>query len=270
MGKLRSPKVEASGSGSSASAAPVNADYLVGTANATLTNEIVVGTTPGGELGGTWASPTIDATHSGSAHSAFLPLAGGTMTGTIAVTNNADITFADNGPSGSIISWPVANLYEAGGGAGLKTDSPFFSVGDISARSGAATLVLMGAVGPGSEAGITFGASTPANWYRSAAATIKTDSDLVVVGSIKQSTTKVVLDTDHTAAADPHTGYVLESLLDAKGDIIAASADNTPAKVTVGSNGQVLTADSAQSAGVKWATASSGTTSFVSIKKWGP
>jgi len=49
---------------------PLDADYLVGTANPTLTNEIVVGTTPGGELGGTWASPTVDATHSGSAHHA--------------------------------------------------------------------------------------------------------------------------------------------------------------------------------------------------------
>jgi hypothetical protein len=48
--------------------APTNVDYLVGTANATLSNEIVVGTTPGGELGGTWASPTVDATHSGSTH----------------------------------------------------------------------------------------------------------------------------------------------------------------------------------------------------------
>ena len=43
-------------------------DYLVGTATATLSGEIVVGTSPGGELGGTWASPTVDATHSGSAH----------------------------------------------------------------------------------------------------------------------------------------------------------------------------------------------------------
>lgn len=51
-------------------AAPSNVDYLVGTADATLTNEIVVGPTPGGELGGTWASPTVDATHSGSTHSA--------------------------------------------------------------------------------------------------------------------------------------------------------------------------------------------------------
>ena len=48
--------------------APDTADYLVGTAQAGLSAEIVVGTTPGGELGGTWASPTVDATHSGSAH----------------------------------------------------------------------------------------------------------------------------------------------------------------------------------------------------------
>ena len=43
-------------------------DFLVGTATGHTTAEIVVGTTPGGELGGTWASPTVDATHSGSAH----------------------------------------------------------------------------------------------------------------------------------------------------------------------------------------------------------
>lgn len=51
-----------------ASAAPPDADYLVGTADPDLSNEIVVGASPGGELGGTWASPTVDATHSGSAH----------------------------------------------------------------------------------------------------------------------------------------------------------------------------------------------------------
>ena len=39
-------------------------DFLVGTATGELSAEIVVGTAPGGELGGTWASPTVDATHS--------------------------------------------------------------------------------------------------------------------------------------------------------------------------------------------------------------
>jgi hypothetical protein len=52
--------------------APASADYLVGTASGSLSAEIVVGTTPGGELGGrrAWASPTVDATHSGSSHAA--------------------------------------------------------------------------------------------------------------------------------------------------------------------------------------------------------
>ena len=35
------------------------ADYLVGTAQAGLSAEIVAGTAPGGHLGGTWASPTV-------------------------------------------------------------------------------------------------------------------------------------------------------------------------------------------------------------------
>ncbi len=42
------------------SGAPDTVDYLVGTASVGLSAEIAVGTTPGGELGGTWPSPTID------------------------------------------------------------------------------------------------------------------------------------------------------------------------------------------------------------------
>ena len=51
--------------------APLDATYLTTTANATLTNEVVVGSTPGGELGGTWAAPTVDATHAGCTHLAL-------------------------------------------------------------------------------------------------------------------------------------------------------------------------------------------------------
>jgi hypothetical protein len=47
---------------------------------------------------------------------------------------------------------------------------------------------------------------------------------------------------------------ISNTVVDAKGDIIAATADNTVAKLTVGSNGQVLTAASGQSTGLQWQT----------------
>lgn len=50
--------------------APDDATYLVATSDPGLSSEVVVGAAPGGELGGTWAAPTVDAVHSGSSHAA--------------------------------------------------------------------------------------------------------------------------------------------------------------------------------------------------------
>jgi hypothetical protein len=49
------------------------------------------------------------------------------------------------------------------------------------------------------------------------------------------------------------SSLIAKSLLTTKGDIIAATGASTPARLGVGSNGQVVMADSAQAAGVKWA-----------------
>ena len=56
------------------------------------------------------------------------------------------------------------------------------------------------------------------------------------------------------AAADA----IPETLIDAKGDVIVGTAADTAARLAVGADGQVLTADSAQVGGVKWAAAAAG------------
>jgi len=62
---------------------------------------------------------------------------------------------------------------------------------------------------------------------------------------------------DGTDYLSPTTG-IQKSIIDAKGDMIVGSADDTPVRLPVGANGTVLTADSAESGGIKWSASGSG------------
>lgn len=67
----------------------------------------------------------------------------------------------------------------------------------------------------------------------------------------------VLDDTDATAArttldVPSNSEAVLDTIIDAKGDLIVGTADNTPARKAVGSNGQIIVADSTQSDGLIW------------------
>lgn len=78
------------------------------------------------------------------------------------------------------------------------------------------------------------------------------------------------------------SGGIASTIVDAKGDIIAATAADTVSRLAAGTDGQVLTAASGQATGLQWATPSSGglthsylgyntiggTTEAVTVRRW--
>jgi len=181
--------------------APTDVDYLVGTASAGLSAEIAVGTSPGGELGGTWASPTVDASHSGSTHAATQSAAEATAAAALA-THEADTT--------SIHGIADTSALETTSGAQTKVDT---HVNDTADAHDASAISI-------ADAGGDFTATD----VEGALAELQSDNET------------------HAAAADPHTGYVLESLIDAAGDLIIGSAADTPARLARGADDTFLRA----------------------------
>lgn len=77
------------------------------------------------------------------------------------------------------------------------------------------------------------------------------NTDLVKNGALAMRTLGNAIDTT-MATMVPKSTYT------AKGSIAAATAASTPANLAVGTNGQVLTADSTAATGLKWATVGGG------------
>lgn len=93
-----------------------------------------------------------------------------------------------------------------------------------------------------------YGAGAPAR------VPVGTDATALVADSTQATGVKWATPTDTTK--------VPLSTVTTKGDIIAATAASTVSRVGVGTNGQVLTADSTQATGVKWSTPATGVTTY--------
>jgi len=113
-----------------------------------------------------------------------------------------------------------------------------------------------------------FGWTTPADTdlVKDGAAAIRTLGNGIDTSflDLKGGTTGQVLskasntDLDFSWVAQDDSNAIQNAIVDAKGDLISATAADTPARLAVGANGTVLTADSAEATGLKWATPASG------------
>ena len=90
------------------------------------------------------------------------------------------------------------------------------------------------------------------------------------MAELKGGTTGQVLsktsntDMDFTWVAQDDSNAIQNAIVDAKGDIITATAADTPARLAVGAtNGMTLQVDSTTATGLKWATPSSGALTLI-------
>lgn len=95
-----------------------------------------------------------------------------------------------------------------------------------------------------------------------AIAALGQDIDTALV-DLKGGTTGQVLakasntDLDYSWVTQDDANAIQNAIIDAKGDLISATAADTPARLAVGTNGQVLTVDSTTATGLKWSGAAS-------------
>ena len=124
-----------------------------------------------------------------------------------------------------------------------------------------------------------FGWSVPTStdYVKDGAVAIETLGDSIDASlvDLKGGTTGQVLskntntDMDFTWVTPNDADAIQNTIVDAKGDLITATAADTPARLAVGTNGQVLTADSTEATGLKWATSGGWTPDYQLINTGG-
>lgn len=93
--------------------------------------------------------------------------------------------------------------------------------------------------------------------YELPLANVQVDAAVGVITAGKVTDRRVL--TKNLTEVAATAAYVAKTLVDAKGDLLVGSAADTLVRRAVGANGTVLTADSAEADGVKWAAAAAPT-----------
>lgn len=208
-----------------------------------------------GDLGGSGATPNVLKVNGTSVPAT--PAAGQVLTATsgtaaswqtptlsgVTVSGTPTAGQVLKATSGTAASWQADSLSPT---ATTTTTGTITLAGDLAGTAATPTVAKVNGIAvtgtPTAGQVLTASSGTAATW------TTPSGSGSVTWGGISGTLSS---QTDLNTAL---TGKVDKSTWTTKGDILAASAAGVPARTAVGTDGQVLTADSAQTNGIRWST----------------
>lgn len=225
-----------------------------------------------GDLGGTADSPTVPGLSTKQASDATLTaLAALDSTAGLLVETAAD-TFTKRTLTAGSAKITISNGDGVSGNPTIdasitKSDVGLGNVDNIQQQPIDSDLTAIAALTPTNDDIIQRKAGA---WTNRTPSQLKTDLSLTKsdVGLSNVDNTSDANKPVSTATSTALSDKVDKSTLTTKGDIYVASGASTPIRLGVGSDNQVLTADSTQSGGVKWAAVFSNTQIF-NVKDYG-
>jgi len=197
------------------------------------------------------ASATAAATSATSAaNSATAAATSATSAETSASSASTQATNASNYAAAAATSATSAAASAASAAASVATIASYAT---SAANSAAAAATSATSAAASATAAATSATSAAAS--ATAAATSATSAATSASSALTSANSAAV---SAASAAAAVTTAIQASIIDAKGDLIVGSAADTAGRLAVGTNGYILTADSAETLGIKWAVAPAG------------
>ena len=265
----------ASTSATAAAGSASSASTSAGTATTQATNATTQATNAASSASSASGSASTATTQASNAASSATAAAGSASAASTSATNAASSATAASG-SASTATTQASNASSSASAASTSASNASTSASTAStqasnASSSASAASTSAANAATSETNAAASAASAATSFdnfddrylgaKTSDPTLDNDGNALLTGALYFNSAtgamKVYTGSAWILVAPDTSAFVSKTIADAKGDLIVATANDTVARLAVGTNTHVLTADSAEASGVKWAAVSS-------------